>query len=46
MSAETRSEVERFFNERMQQMNVDPTLREGYFRDFLKWREQAERKQR
>jgi hypothetical protein len=38
--------VERFFHERMRQMNVDPSLREGYLRDFLRWREQAARKQR
>jgi len=46
VSAETRAEVERFFNERMQQMNIDPSLRESYFKDFLRWREQAARKQR
>src|SRR4051812_34412503 len=27
VSAETRAEMERFFNERIQQMNIDPTLR-------------------
>jgi hypothetical protein len=46
VSAETRAEVERFFHERMRQMNIDPSLREGYLRDFLRWREQAARKQR
>ena len=46
VSAETRAEVERFFDERMRQMNIDPSLRESYFKDFLRWREQAARKQR
>ena len=46
VSAETRAEVERFFDERMRQMNIDPSLRESYFKDFLRWREQGERTQR
>ena len=46
VSAETRAEVERFFDERMRQMNIDPALRESHFKDFLRWREQGARKQR